>query len=120
MIAWGSTVYRSLQAAAELEKSGISVEVVDLRSILPYDKEAIAASVGKTGRAVVAHEAILTGGFGGEIAAFIADACFANLDAPVRRVAALDSFCPYAPTLEALVLPSMEQIRDAIREVASF
>jgi 2-oxoisovalerate dehydrogenase E1 component len=120
VIAWGSTVYRSLQAAAELEKSGISVEVVDLRSILPYDKEMIAASVTKTGRAVVAHEAILTGGFGGEIAAFIADACFASLDAPVRRVGALDSFCPYAPALEPVVLPSTEQIRDAVLDVASF
>jgi 2-oxoisovalerate dehydrogenase E1 component len=120
VIAWGSTVYRSLQAAADLEKSGISVEVVDLRSILPYDKEMIAASVAKTGRAVVAHEAILTGGFGGEIAAFIADACFAQLDAPVKRVGALDSFCPYAPALEPVVLPSMEQIRDAVRDVASF
>jgi 2-oxoisovalerate dehydrogenase E1 component len=120
VIAWGSTVYRSVQAATELEKSGISVEVLDLRSILPYDRDAIAASVTKTGRAVVAHEAILTGGFGGEIAAFIADACFANLDAPVRRVGAMDSFCPYAPSLETAVLPSTEQIRNAIREVASF
>lgn len=120
VIAWGSTVYRSLQAASELAKSGVSVEVVDLRSILPYDKEAIAASVTKTGRVVIAHEAILLGGFGGEIAAFIADTCFRNLDAPVKRVAAKDSFCPFAPSLEAAVLPTADQIRDAIREVAGF
>lgn len=120
VIAWGSTVHRSMQAAAELEKKGISVEVIDLRSILPYDKELIAHSVMKTGRVVVAHEATLTGGFGGEIAAFIADACFANLDAPVRRVAAKDSFVPFAASLETEILPKYEEILDAIESVASF
>ncbi len=120
VIAWGSTVHRALQAAGDLEQEGISVEVIDLRSIVPYDKDLIAASVSKTGRAVVAHEAPLTGGFGGEIAAFVADACFRSLDAPVRRVAARDSFVPFAATLETAVLPSMEQIREAIRETARF
>jgi len=120
VVAWGSTVHLSLQAAADLERDGISVEVIDLRSIVPYDGERIAASVMKTGRAVVAHEAIMLGGFGAEIAAFIADVCFRNLDAPVRRVAALDSFCPYAPSLEDAVLPNQEQIRETIREVAAF
>jgi 2-oxoisovalerate dehydrogenase E1 component len=120
VVAWGSTVHRAVQAASELERDGISVEVIDLRSIVPYDKEMIAASVAKTGRAVVAHEATLTAGFGGEIAAFIADACFKSLDAPVRRVAALDSFVPFAASLELAVLPSMEQVREAIRETARF
>ncbi len=120
VIAWGSTVYRSMQAASELAKSGVEVEVIDLRSILPYDRETIAASVMKTGRAVVAHEATLLGGFGAEIAAFIAEACFRNLDAPVRRVAAKDSFCPFATSLEAAVLPDTAQIVDAIRDVAGF
>jgi 2-oxoisovalerate dehydrogenase E1 component len=120
VIAWGSTVSRSLQAAADLEKEGISVEVIDLRSIVPYDKEGIAASVMKTGRAVVAHEAIVLGGFGGEIAAFIADVCFRNLDAPVRRVGARDSFVPFAQSLETVILPSTEEVRTAIREVATF
>lgn len=120
VIAWGSTVHRALQSATDLERDRISVEVIDLRSIVPYDKDLIAASVGKTGRAVVAHEAILTAGFGGEIAAFIADACFRSLDAPVRRVTALDSFVPFAGTLETAVLPNTDQIREAIRETASF
>ncbi|MDM7914234.1 MAG: thiamine pyrophosphate-dependent enzyme [Candidatus Eisenbacteria bacterium] len=120
VIAWGSTVHRALQAAAELEKQGLSIEVIDLRSILPYDKETIAASVQKTGRAVVAHEAPLTGGFGAEIAAFIADACFASLDGPVKRVAALDSFVPFASSLEAAVLPSTEDVRDAILQATRF
>jgi len=120
VVAWGSTVHRAVQAAGELERDGISVEVIDLRSIVPYDKDLIAASVRKTGRAVVAHEANMTAGFGGEIAAFIADACFRSLDAPVRRVAALDSFVPFAPTLEPAVLPSTDQIREAIRETARF
>jgi 2-oxoisovalerate dehydrogenase E1 component len=120
VVAWGGTVPRSLQAAAELQRDGISVEVIDLRSIVPYDKEMIVGSVKKTGRAVVAHEAILTAGFGGEIAAFIAEACFPWLDAPVRRVAALDSFVPFAPTLEPVVLPKMEDVREAIRATAGF
>lgn len=120
VIAWGSAVQRSIQASGEAEKEGVSVEVIDLRCIIPYDRETISESVTKTGRAIIAHEAILTGGFGGEIAAFIADACFASLDGPVKRVAARDSFCPFAPTLEAAVLPNQERILEAIREVAGF
>ena len=117
-ITWGSGVVRCERAAAELEKDGFSVEVIDLRTLVPLDEEAVFASVRKTGKAIVVHEAILTGGFGGEIAARIADRCFADLDAPVRRVAAKDCFPPYAPSLEAAILPSQEDVTNAIRELA--
>jgi 2-oxoisovalerate dehydrogenase E1 component len=120
VVTWGSQVHRSLQAAQALEKEGISVEVLDLRSIVPYDREAILESVRKTGRALVVHEAPLLGGFGGELAAFITEEAFEHLDAPVRRVAALDSFVPFAPTLEAAVLPSTERILNALRDLAAF
>jgi len=117
-ITWGSGVVRCERAAAELEKDGFSVEVIDLRTLVPLDEEAVLASVRKTGKAIVVHEANLTGGFGGEIAARIADRCFADLDAPVRRVAAKDCFTPYAPSLEAAILPSQEDVTTAIRELA--
>ena len=120
VIAWGSTVHRSVTAAARLSQEGRSVEIVDIRTIMPLDEETILASVRKTGRVLVAHEAILTGGFGGEIAARVADAAFSYLDAPVRRVAALDSFCPFAPSLESAVLPSVEQVEQALRELLSY
>jgi 2-oxoisovalerate dehydrogenase E1 component len=117
-ITWGSGVVRCERAAAELEKDGFSVEVIDLRTLVPLDEEAVFASVRKTGKAIVVHEANLTGGFGGEIAARIADRCFADLDAPVRRVAAKDCFPPYAPSLEAAILPSQEDVTNAVRELA--
>ncbi len=85
---------------------------------MPLDEEAVVASVRKTGKAIVVHEAIVTGGFGGEIAARIADRCFADLDAPVRRVGAKDCFPPYASSLEAAVLPSQEDVTNAIRNLA--
>lgn len=117
-ITWGSGVHRCLRAAAELEAEGISTEVVDLRTLVPWDEDAVLGSVRKTGKAIVVHEAILTGGFGGEIAARIGSECFADLDAPVRRVAAVDCFPPYASSLEAAVLPSQETITEALRELA--
>ncbi len=120
VIAWGSTVHRSLGAAARLAEAGHSVEVLDLRTIVPLDEEAILASARKTGRVLVAHEAILTAGFGGEVAARVADAAFGWLDAPVKRVAAMDTFCPFAPALENAVLPSTEQIEQALRELLAF
>ena len=118
VITWGSGVIRSVRAAADMEKEGHSVEVLDLRTIVPLDEEAVCASVRKTGRAMVVHEAPLTLGFGAEVAARIAEGCFADLDAPVRRVAALDCFPPYASALEAAVLPSQEDVARAIRELA--
>ena len=120
VVTWGSGVHRSLTAAGRLAASGVSVEVIDLRTIVPLDEETVMASVRRTGRALVVHEAIRTGGFGGEVAARIADEAFDYLDAPVRRVAALDSFCPFAPSLEAAVLPSTEDIELELRALAAY
>lgn len=117
-ITWGSGVVRCQRAAAELEREGFSVEVIDLRTLVPLDEATILESVKKTGKAIVVHEAQLTGGFGGEIAARISDQAFSWLDAPVRRLAAKDCFPPYAPSLEAAILPSQEDVTDAVRELA--
>ena len=120
-VTWGSGVIRCERAAEELaQQDGVSMEVIDLRTLVPMDFEAILASVRKTGRALVAHEAILFGGLGGEIAARIAGEAFEWLDAPVRRVAAKDCFVPFAPSLEAAVLPSQEDVTNAARELARY
>jgi pyruvate/2-oxoglutarate/acetoin dehydrogenase E1 component len=120
VIAYGSAVHMALEAAEMLAAEGIDVEVVDIRTLVPFDEASVLESVRKTGRAVVAHEAVLTAGFGGEIAARIADKAFQWLDAPVKRVAAFDSPTPFAPTLEKAVLPNAEKIAHTIREVCSF
>ena len=117
-VTWGTGVIRCLRAAQELRKEGYSVEVIDLRTLVPLDDDAVFGSVRKTGKAIVVHEAPLTGGFGGEVAARISDACFADLDAPVKRLAARDCFAPYAGSLEAAVLPSQDDVSRAIRELA--
>src|SRR5260370_28205613 len=100
IITYGALVQRSLVAARQAEQQGISVEVIDLRSLNPYDWNAIAESVKKTSRVIVAHEDSMSWGYGAEIAARISNELFEYLDAPVRRVAALDSFVAYAPQLE--------------------
>ena len=117
-ITWGSGVIRCLRAAADMEKENFSVEVVDLRTLVPFDEEGVLASVRKTGKALVVHEANLTAGFGAEVAARIADRCFAELDAPVRRLGALDCFVAYAGVLENAILPSQEDVTAAVRELA--
>ena len=117
-ITWGSGVVRCQRAAAELAKDGFSVEVIDLRTLVPLDEEAIFTSVRKTGKAIVVHEAQMNNGFGGEIAARIADSCFPQLDAPVRRVTAKDCFPPYAPSLESAILPSQDDVTAALRALA--
>ncbi len=120
VITWGATVNRALLAAQRLEGEGISVEVVDLRTLLPFDREAIARTVTKTARALVLHEDVLTGGFGGEIAALIAEHHFEALDAPVRRIGAADTPVGYAPVLEDAILPQVDGITDAIRALARY
>ena len=117
---WGALVQRSLLAAQQAEKDGISVAVVDLRTIVPYDWDTIAAYTKKTNRVIVAHEDQLTGGFGGEIAARIAQDLFEHLDAPVRRVAALDCPVAYSPVLEETILPGSATVLDAIRSTAAY
>ncbi|MGH9869701.1 MAG: alpha-ketoacid dehydrogenase subunit alpha/beta [Candidatus Polarisedimenticolia bacterium] len=119
-VTWGSGVVRCERAADALRDEGVSVEVIDLRTIVPWDVETVMASVRKTGKAIVVHEAIMTGGFGGEVASRIASDAFDHLDGPVLRVAAKDSFAPYAPSLETFVLPSQEEVTAAIRSLASY
>jgi pyruvate/2-oxoglutarate/acetoin dehydrogenase E1 component len=120
VITWGATVNRALLAAQRLEAEGVSVEVLDLRTLLPFDREAIGRSVEKTARALVLHEDQLTAGFGGEIAAVIAEHHFDSLDAPVRRIGAADTPVGYAPDLEDAILPQVDGITEAIRDLARY
>ena len=120
IITYGALVQRSLVAARQAEQQGISVEVIDLRSLWPYDWTAIARSVKKTSRVIVAHEDSLSFGYGTEIAARIADELFEYLDAPVRRVAALDTFVAYAPVLEDAILPQVADVLKAITALKSY
>jgi 2-oxoisovalerate dehydrogenase E1 component len=120
IVTYGATVNRALVAAREVEERGISVEVIDLRTLSPWDKETVFASVKKTNRVIVAHEDSLSWGYGAEIAASIADECFAWLDAPVRRVASTDTFVGYAPQLEDAILPQVSTFVQAYEEIAAF
>jgi 2-oxoisovalerate dehydrogenase E1 component len=120
IVTWGSTVYLALKAAEELEEKGYSVEVIDLRSIIPWDQELVFESVKKTSRVLIAHEDSLTMGFGAEVAARIADACFDWLDAPIGRVGAEDCFVPSAPNLELEVLPAVEDVRAAAERLLQY
>ena len=117
---WGALVQRSLLAAQQAEKDGVSVAVVDLRTIIPYDWDTIAEYTRKTSRVIVAHEDQLTAGFGGEIAARIGEELFEYLDAPVKRVAALDCPVAYAPVLEEVILPGSADVLKAIRATAAY
>jgi 2-oxoisovalerate dehydrogenase E1 component len=117
---WGALVQRSLLAAQQAERDGISVAVIDLRSIVPYDWDTIAAYTRRTSRVVIAHEDQLTCGFGAEIAARLSDELFEHLDAPVKRVAALDCPVAYAPVLEEAILPGSADVLKAIRAVAAY
>ncbi len=120
VITWGALVQRSLLAAQQAEKHGTSVAVFDLRTIMPYDWDGIAALVKKTNRVIVAHEDQLTCGFGAEIAARISDELFDHLDAPVRRVAAMDCPVAYHPDLEEAILPQTSDVLAAIRKLAAY
>jgi 2-oxoisovalerate dehydrogenase E1 component len=120
IITYGALVQRSVVAAKQAEAQGVSVEIIDLRTLAPYDWEAIAATVKKTSRIIVAHEDTRTHGFGAEIAARIGDELFEYLDAPVRRVAALDTFVAYAPQLEDHILPQPEDVLRAITELKAY
>jgi 2-oxoisovalerate dehydrogenase E1 component len=120
IVTYGALVQRSYLAAQELAEEGIEAEILDLRTVMPFDMDAVARSVKKTGRVIVAHEDTLTCGFGAEIAARVADQCFTDLDAPVKRVAALDVYCAYAPTSEEYLLPQKDTMVRAIREIAAY
>jgi 2-oxoisovalerate dehydrogenase E1 component len=121
LVTYGALVPRALQAAQRASRElGVETEVIDLRTLSPYDWEAIAESVRRTSRVIVAHEDVLSWGYGAEIAARIADELFEDLDAPVKRVAATDTFVAYQPQLEDVILPQPEKIFQAIESVAKF
>jgi 2-oxoisovalerate dehydrogenase E1 component len=121
VITYGAVVQRSIVAAKELEESeGVSVEVIDLRSLAPVDWETIAQSVRKTSKVLVAYEDSLSWGYGAELAARIGDELFSWLDAPVRRLASTDTFVAYAPELEDVILPQVADVRAAVKELAAF
>jgi 2-oxoisovalerate dehydrogenase E1 component len=120
VITYGALVQRSFLAAQEAADDGIETEILDLRTLQPLDRESIAASVRKTGRVIVAHEDTMFCGYGAEIAAWIAQELFMDLDAPVKRVAALDCFVAYAPEVEDHILPQKGDMLAAIREIAEF
>jgi 2-oxoisovalerate dehydrogenase E1 component len=120
VVTYGATVEKSRQAALLLDAEGASVEIIDLRSIRPWDQALVAGSVARTGRALVVHEDTYTCGFGAEVAAWISEHCFGDLDAPVRRVAAADTFVAYEPRLEDAILPQMQDILGAARSTLEF
>jgi 2-oxoisovalerate dehydrogenase E1 component len=120
LVTYGATVQRAFAAANQVADEGISVEVIDLRTLSPWDRDAVFASAKKTNRVIVAYEDSLSWGYGAEIAACIADECFAWLDAPVRRVASSDTFVGYAPQLEDAILPQIDDFLIAYREIAKY
>jgi len=121
VITWGMLVQRALEAARKLEeRDGASIEVIDLRTLNPLDRETVLRSVRKTGKVVIAHEDTLTGGFGAEIAAIIASDAFEHLDAPVVRVAAKDAPVPYAPALESAMLPQESDLLHALEKLLRY
>ena len=120
VVTYGATVQRALAAANQMADEGVSAEVIDLRTLSPWDKETVFASIRKTNRVIVGYEDALSWGYGAEIAASIADECFAYLDAPVMRVASTDTFVGYAPQLEDATLPQQETFRQAYRRIAAY
>jgi len=120
IITYGAMVYKALEAAEELSKTGLDVEVLDLRSILPLDEEAILATAKKTSKVIVLHEATMTGGPGGEVVARIAEKAFEYLDGPIVRIAPPDTPVPYSPTLEEAFLPQTRDIVAAARKLAAY
>jgi 2-oxoisovalerate dehydrogenase E1 component len=121
VITYGAVVPRALQAAQRMARElQVEVEIIDLRSLSPYDWEAIAESVRKTSKVIVAHEDMLSWGYGAEIAARIGEELFHDLDAPVRRVGAMDTFVAYQPLLEDVILPQPEKLFAAMKELAEF
>jgi 2-oxoisovalerate dehydrogenase E1 component beta subunit len=121
IVTWSAMVWKTLEAADQLEREdGASIEVIDLRTLLPMDTEAVMRSVRKTNRVLVAHEDTRTGGIAGEIAARINEEAFEWLDAPIRRVTAHDTPLPYAPTLEDYVLPQPRDVVSAARWLLAY
>jgi 2-oxoisovalerate dehydrogenase E1 component beta subunit len=120
VITYGAMVWTALEAAQELDAEGISLEVVDLRSLLPYDEETVLASVRKCNKVILLHEDTRTGGMAGEMAALIAEKAFEDLDGPIVRITAPDTPVPFSPPLEEYFLPNAKQVADAARKLAAF
>src|ERR671923_40597 len=120
VVTWGAMVYTADEAAQQLDSDGVSVEIVDLRSVMPWDKAAVLESVRKTSKVLVLHEDTRTGGFGGEIAATIAEEAFEDLDAPIKRIGAPDAPVPFSPPLEKAFIPQAETVAAGLRELAEY
>jgi 2-oxoisovalerate dehydrogenase E1 component beta subunit len=120
IITYGAMVYVALDAARELEKEGIDVEVLDLRSLLPFDKEAVLESVKKTNKVILLHEDTRTGGFAGELAALISEEAFDYLDGPIRRITAPDTPVPFSPPMEEFFLPKISDVLRVARELHAY
>jgi 2-oxoisovalerate dehydrogenase E1 component beta subunit len=120
VITWGAMVYTAEEAAQQLESDGVSVEIIDLRTVMPWDKPAVLESARKTSKVLVLHEDTRTGGFGAEIAATVAEEAFEDLDAPVKRIAAPDTPVPFSPPLEKAFIPQVDDVTAGLRELAEY
>ena len=119
-ITFGAMVHTAVDAAGKLAAEGVEAEILDLRSLAPLDREAVLTTVAKTSRVLLLHEATLTGGIGGEVAAIISEEAFESLDAPVMRVASADSPVPYSPPLEAAFLPGVDKVVTAAKKLVEY
>jgi 2-oxoisovalerate dehydrogenase E1 component beta subunit len=120
VVTWGAMVYTADEAAAVLATDGVTVEVLDLRTLIPWDRDAVLASARRTSKVLVLHEDTRTGGFGAEIAATIAEDAFEDLDGPVKRLAAPDAPVPFAPSLERAYIPQTDDVVAVLRELAAY
>jgi 2-oxoisovalerate dehydrogenase E1 component beta subunit len=120
VITWGAMVHTADEAARQLDDDGVSVEIVDLRTVMPWDKAAVLESARKTSKVLVLHEDTRTGGFGAEIAATIGEEAFEDLDAPVKRIAAPDTPVPFSPPLEKAFIPQVDDVVAGLRELAEY
>ena len=120
VVCWGALVQKSIDAAKKLEGEGYSVEVIDARTLVPFDMETVKKSLSKTNRLLIAHEETKTSGFAGEIAARVNEECFEALDAPIKRVTALDSHCAYCPDLEEVILPQTDNVYDELKKLLEY
>jgi 2-oxoisovalerate dehydrogenase E1 component beta subunit len=120
VVTWGAMVYTAAEAAEQLEQDGVSVEILDLRTLIPWDKEAVLRSVEKTSKALVLHEDTRTTGFGAEIVATITEEAFEHLDGPVKRVTAPDSPVPFSPPLEKAFIPQVEDVVAGVKDLAEY
>ncbi len=120
VVTWGAMVYTADEAAEKLAEDGVSVEILDLRTVVPWDKKAVLRSVAKTSKVLVLHEDTRTGGFGAEIAATITEEAFESLDAPVKRIAAPDTPVPFSPPLEKAFIPQVDDVLAGLKDLAEY